>query len=126
MKILFQTLVVLTVGGWLTQTALAAEDDPVKLAPDKYKVILNNDKVRVLDIRLRPGQKTPAHSHPDYIIYALNDGTAKVWDEKGKVSTMRLKAGQCVWRNDEIHTVQNVSKHTIHVLNIELKGIRLF
>ena len=126
MKMLFQTLVVLTVGGWLTQTVIAAEDDPVKLAPDKYKVILNNEKVRVLDIRLRPGQKTPTHAHPDYIIYAINDGTARVWDEKGQVSTMRLKAGQAVWRNDETHTVQNVGKHTIHVLNIELKGIRLF
>jgi quercetin dioxygenase-like cupin family protein len=98
----------------------------VKLAPDRYKVILNNDKVRMLDVRLKPGQRSPMHSHPDYIIYALNGGTAQFWDEHGKTSKMTLRAGQRVWRNDESHAVQNIGKHTIHVLNIELKGIRLF
>jgi hypothetical protein len=46
----------------MVQAVLAAEDDPVKLAPDRYKVILNNNKVRVLDVRLKPDQKSPMHS----------------------------------------------------------------
>jgi quercetin dioxygenase-like cupin family protein len=126
MKKLFQILFVLAISGWFAQAALGAEDDPAKLAPKIYKVILNNNQVRVLDIRLKPGQKTPTHSHPNYIIYALNGGTARFWNEKGQASTMSMKPGQCVWREDETHTVQNVGKHTIHVLNIELKGIRMF
>lgn len=126
MKKLSQILLVLAIGGWFTQAALGAEDDPVKLAPKIYKVILNNEHVRVIDVQLKPGQRTPTHSHPDYIIYALNGGTARFWNEKGQASTMTMKPGQCVWRNDETHTVQNVGKHTIHVLNIEVKGVRLF
>ena len=126
MKKLFQTLLVLAISGWFTQAAFGAEDDPVKLSPNIYRVILNNNQVRVLDVRLKPGQKTPMHAHPNYIIYALNGGKARFWNEKGQASTMTMREGQCVWREDETHTVQNVGKHTIHVLNIELKGIRMF
>ncbi|MEP7015822.1 MAG: cytoplasmic protein [Verrucomicrobiota bacterium] len=126
MKNLFQTLLIIAVGGWLAQTARGAEDDPVKLAPRMYRVLLDNHQVRVLDVRLRPGQKTPMHSHPDYIIYALEGGTARFFDEKGKATTMHVRPGKCVWREDETHAVQNIGKHTIHVLNIEVKGVRMF
>jgi quercetin dioxygenase-like cupin family protein len=126
MKTLIQTLLVVVLSAWLAQTVLAAEEDPVKLAPNIYKAILDNRQVRVIDVRLRPGQKTPMHEHPDYVIYALSDGKARFWDEKGQVSTMRIRAGQCIFKEDETHAVQNIGKHTIHVLNIELKGFRLF
>src|ERR1700736_5830632 len=120
MKILLQTRLVLTLAGRLSQTAFA--QDPVKQSPDKYKAILNNEKARVLDVRLKPGQKSPMHSHPDYIIYALSGGTAQFWDAQGKTSKMTLRPGQCAWRNGESHAVQNIGKTTIHVLNIEIKG----
>ena len=126
MKKLSQILLVLAVGGWFTQTAQAAEDDPVKLAPKNYRVVLNNDKVRVIDVRIKPGQKMPMHSHPDYLVYAVENGTVMFWDEHGKSSKVHLRAGQWSWRNDETHSVQNVGKHTIHVYNVELKGVRLF
>jgi beta-alanine degradation protein BauB len=119
MRILFQTLVILFVSCCLIQTGLA--QDPVKVAPDKYKVILNNDKVRVLDVRLKPGEKSPMHSHPNYAIYAFNSSTAKFTSKDGKTTDFTSKAGQCVWRNAESHSVENTGKTEIHVLNIELK-----
>ena len=126
MKTLIQTLLVLVVSAWLAQPIFGAEQDPVKLAPNIYKAILDNHKVRVIDVRLKPGQKTPTHEHPDYIIYALSGGKARFWDEKGQATTMTIRAGQCIFKEDETHTVQNIGKTTIHVLNIELKGFRLF
>ena len=33
--------------------------DAMTAAPDHHKVLLENDKVRVLDTRLGPGQQTP-------------------------------------------------------------------
>lgn len=69
MKIVFKILLVLVVGACVVKSGFA--QDPVKLKPDTYKVILNNDKVRVLDIRLKAGDKSPMHSHPDLVLYAL-------------------------------------------------------
>jgi hypothetical protein len=46
--------------------------DPVKVAPDIYKVRLENDQVRVLDIHRKPEAKSPTHSHPAYVVVALS------------------------------------------------------
>jgi hypothetical protein len=37
-------------------------DDDVKVAPDVYKVLLENDEVRVLEARLKQGAKSEMHS----------------------------------------------------------------
>ena len=34
-----------------------AGDDPVKIAPNNYKVMLENDRVRVSDVMLKAGDK---------------------------------------------------------------------
>jgi beta-alanine degradation protein BauB len=119
MRNLFQILAITVASCCLVHTSLA--QDPVKLAPDKYKVIFNNDKVRVLDVRLKPGEKSPMHSHPNYIVYALNSSTVKFTSKDGKTTDFKTKAGQCVWRDAESHAVENAGKTETHVLNIELK-----
>jgi beta-alanine degradation protein BauB len=126
MKLLLKSLLVLVLSCSLSSEIWAAEDDPVKLAPKNYRATLNNDKVRVLDVWLKPGQKVPMHSHPDYIIYVLSGGVVKFTDDKGKETKVRVHAGQTMWRNDEEHAVENIGKTTVHVLNIELKGVRIF
>jgi quercetin dioxygenase-like cupin family protein len=126
MKSLFKILIAFLVVSSFSQKIRAAEDDPVKLMPKAYRVTLNNDKVRVLSVTLRPGMKTPMHSHPDSVVYVLNGGILKFTDDKGKSMTVRMRAGQTIWRNDEDHMVQNVGKRTVQVLQVELKGIRLF
>src|SRR6267143_3780351 len=81
----------------------ARAQDPVKLDPAHYKVILDNKQVRVLDIRLKPGEKTPMHSHPNHVIYSLTGGTVKFTSSDGKTNTVTTKAGQVVWHNAETH-----------------------
>ena len=98
------------------------ERDPVKLAPDFYKVALENDRVRVLDIRMKPGDKSPEHSHPAYVIYALSDAKLKFTDPDGTSEEVEVDAGQTVWRDAETHAVENVGTTEVHVLNIELRG----
>jgi quercetin dioxygenase-like cupin family protein len=45
----------------------------VQAAGDFYKVIVENDTVRVLEYRGAPGSKTPMHGHPNVIAYAVTD-----------------------------------------------------
>nr|NIP31626.1 hypothetical protein [Candidatus Dadabacteria bacterium]NIQ16433.1 hypothetical protein [Candidatus Dadabacteria bacterium] len=49
------------------KTAMA--QDAVKVAPESYKVLLENDRVRVLEFQIKPGKKDAMHSHPAYIVY---------------------------------------------------------
>ena len=41
--------------------------DAVSVAPNLYKVLAENDKVRVLETRYGPGVKSDMHSHPDLV-----------------------------------------------------------
>jgi quercetin dioxygenase-like cupin family protein len=45
----------------------------VQAAGGFYKVIVENDTVRVLEYRGAPGSKTPMHGHPNVIAYAVTD-----------------------------------------------------
>ena len=95
--------------------------DPVKVSPDIYKVALDNDRVRVLDITLKPGAKSPMHSHPDYVAYLVSEGKVKFTDKDGKTEERELKKGTTVWFDAMSHAVENVGTTELHVLNVELK-----
>jgi len=67
-----------------------ATQDPTKLASQLYRVVLNNDCVRVIDYRLKPGEKEPMHSHPSgVLVYYLTDAKMLVTlpARLGKLST---------------------------------------
>ena len=101
--------------------ATAKAQDPVKVDPGHFKVILDNQQVRVMDVRMKPGEKLPMHSHPNHVIYYLAGGTAKFTLADGKTDTVTSKAGQVIWHDAETHTVENVGKTATHALDIELK-----
>ena len=118
MKIYFQALAI-AAAFYFVQTSFA--QDPVKQSPDKYKVIFENNKMRVLDVHLKSGGKSPMHSHPNYLVYSFTSGSVKFTFKDGKTTDVKTKAGECMWRNAESHAVENTGKTEVHVLNIELK-----
>lgn len=103
----------------ILHTSLA--QDPVRSAPGVYKVLLDNDRVRVLDVHLKPGQTSPTHSHPEYLVYCVTGGKVKFTGPDGRSENVDLKAGECTWRPAETHSVDNVGTTECHVLNIEFK-----
>jgi quercetin dioxygenase-like cupin family protein len=51
--------------------------DPVTTSPRYHKVLLENDKVRVLEYRLKPGETEATHSHPAGVVYVLSGANLK-------------------------------------------------
>jgi quercetin dioxygenase-like cupin family protein len=98
------------------------EHDPAIIAPKIYKVLLENDQVRILEVRLKPGKKSPMHSHPAYIIYALSTCKVRFTLPDGKTKEVKMEAGEAAWSDAESHAVDNIGRTEVHVLNIELKG----
>jgi len=109
------------IGMSVLAVVVAKAQDPVKVDPKHYKVLFNNEYVRILDVRQKPGEKSPMHSHPNHVIYSLTGATIKFTSSDGKTNTVTTKAGQVVWHNAETHTVENIGKTENHVLDIELK-----
>jgi quercetin dioxygenase-like cupin family protein len=102
-------------------TKPAMAQDVVKVAPEAYKVLLENDRVRVLEYRIKPEEKDAMHSHPDYIGYAFNSGKIKLTFPDGKTVVREFDAGKAIWLDAETHAVENVGATTAHGLLIELK-----
>jgi len=109
------------VGMSILAVVVARAQDPAKVDPQHYKVLLDNEYVRILDVRQKPGEKSPMHSHPNHVVYALAGSTLKSTSSDGKTDTFTTKAGQVVWRNAETHTIEITGKTESHALDIELK-----
>jgi quercetin dioxygenase-like cupin family protein len=103
--------------------ATAKAQDPAKVDPAHYKIILDNSEVRILDIHQKPGEKSPMHSHPNHVVYSFNGETLKFTLPDGSTTIATIKAGQAIWRNAETHTVENIGKNEAHALDIELKEV---
>jgi quercetin dioxygenase-like cupin family protein len=102
--------------------ALHAQD-PVKVAPQNFRVLLENDQVRVLDFHTKPGVKIPQHSHPAYISYSISGaGKTKFTSQDGKITGQTAKTGQATWHEPQTHASEYEGSGTAHVLLVELKG----
>jgi beta-alanine degradation protein BauB len=95
--------------------------DVSKVNPKNFKVVLDNDKVRVIDNLSNPGEKSTWHSHPDMLIYVLEGGTNKSTTKDGKTKTTEFKKGETVWMDAVTHQTENIGKTKMHLLLVELK-----
>jgi quercetin dioxygenase-like cupin family protein len=96
--------------------------DPVKVAPKNFKVLVDNDRVRVLDFHSKAGEKIGMHSHPDCVIYRFTAGKTKYTLPDGKTTEREGKAGDVTWRAAETHATEYVGTGEAHALLIELKA----
>ena len=92
----------------------------MKVAKNAYKLVMENDRVRVLDLFLKPGDKAVMHSHPDHVVYVLNGGKAKL-TSSGKTDVMDMKNGQAIFLKAQSHDAENTGKTDLHLLVVELK-----
>ncbi len=95
--------------------------DPTRVAADVYKLILENDRVRVFDVRFTPGQRAEMHGHPDHVIYVISDYTLNLMMPDGTSQEVPLKAGQAFWMKAGPHAAENIGKTEGHALVVELK-----
>jgi quercetin dioxygenase-like cupin family protein len=94
--------------------------EAAQAAPHVYKVLFENDRVRLLDVRMKPGDESAQHSHPDYLLYALEGGKVKLTDASGSAE-VDIPAGAAMWREAEEHSALNVGTTEVHALFVELK-----
>ena len=97
------------------------DDDAVRVAPDSYKVVLENDAVRVIEVRIKQGAKSEMHSHPRSVAICLNDQRLRFTFPNGKTEDADLKRGQAVWLDGLSHAVENVGNEDVGSVVVELK-----
>lgn len=97
--------------------------DPVETNGDKYKVIFENERVRVLEYIDKPGDKTTLHHHPDTFTYTLGPFERKLYFNGGE-KIVSKKAFEAGWQEEQDHIGENIGDTNTHTLLVELKEPR--
>ena len=97
--------------------------DVMKAAPEHHKVLLDNDKVRVLEVRIKPGEKEAMHTHPATVHIELTPTKVKIGYPDDKSVILEGRQGEAIWVGPVKHTIENVGNTEIHAYIIELKDI---
>ena len=100
----------------------AAAQDPVKVDAKHYKVLLDNDQVRVLKIRYGAHEKSVMHEHPDAVAVFISEGHAKFNLPDGTSMPSDAKAGDVLFTPAGKHLPENVGAKAFDVVLVELKG----
>ena len=114
-------------------TAGPSSYDAVVAAPDNHNVVFENEKVRVLDVTIRPGEKEPFHEHQMSSVMNVITGAAlritEATMQNGKLVTGKtVEVGKDnfqpppLWMPPQgLHSAENVGSVTFHAYRIELK-----
>ena len=104
-------------GGSLAGDATPAESS-------QYKVVLENDRVRVLEFDAKPHEGicgVGMHSHPAHLTVVLDPADVKVTLPNGKVIRQAGVKNAVFWSDAETHAVENVGSSVSRALLIEIK-----
>lgn len=104
--------------------------DAMTAAPDHHRVIFENEHVRVLDARIKPGETVPVHTHRwPSIVYALSTSEFIRYDVNGNALLDSRTANAEIEIDSVIsqpplppHSIENVGDSEIRAINIELKN----
>jgi quercetin dioxygenase-like cupin family protein len=95
--------------------------DPVETDGDKYYVVLENQRVRVIRYHDKPGDRTSQHVHPDYVLYAESSFKRRLTFPDGRKQEVDVKAGSVVWMKGHIHIGENIGDTNTGAIIVELK-----
>jgi len=100
----------------------ARAQDPVKVASSTYKLIAENERVRVLRATVPAGGKTVMHEHPAHLVVSLGAANVKFTTPDGKTVDVAMKADDVTLMPAGKHAGANAGTGPVDVVIVEMKG----
>jgi hypothetical protein len=95
--------------------------DPIQVAPNNYKVVFENARVRVLSFHARPGEKWGLHAHPDAVVVSLDQYKVRNVVPGAEPTVREAKRGDVAWIPARSHTGENIGETDMDCILVELK-----
>lgn len=95
-------------------------NDPVVTNPQFYRVLFENERVRVLEYVDQPGDESTPHRHPDSVMFTLSAFSRRL-STSGRSVDVDLPAGVARWLPAQEHSGANIGETSTHTIFIELK-----
>jgi quercetin dioxygenase-like cupin family protein len=106
----------------LLLSAAAGAQDPLKVDPGHYKLVLENASVRVLRIHYPAGAKSQMHQHPDAIAIPLADSKVRFTLPDGKSEDSEMTAESAMYTPAGLHNPMNIGKGAVDAILVEFKS----
>jgi hypothetical protein len=102
--------------------------DALLAAPGSHRLLLDNDRVRVLEVVIEPGAHEPEHTHQAPSVMIVDElariryyqGDALLFESQarsGSTSDVRVR-----WMEPEgPHSVENIDQRRYHAIRVEFK-----
>ena len=103
----------------LVVSSVYAADDVVSVAPQQYKVLKEDAKVRVIEATLKKGDKIATHSHPAHVVYVMKAGKVKFTLADGTTRDLESKDGDALIMPAGTHSHEHLTD--AHVIMVEIK-----
>jgi quercetin dioxygenase-like cupin family protein len=99
--------------------------DALTASPENFKLLFENEYVRVLEYTLNPGQKDQWHTHPPKSSYVVSGGQLKIYLENDSSFIATDTTGTVSWM-DYVgkHYVENIGKTPVKVILTEIKSLQ--
>jgi beta-alanine degradation protein BauB len=104
--------------------SIALAQDTAKAAVQNYRVVLENDRVRVLEYTSKPHEGVCGigmHSHPAHLTIVLEATKVKVTLPDGVVRESELERDLVFWSEAGTHGTENVSTTNSRSLHVIIK-----
>jgi len=99
----------------------AMSQDPVPLYPDNYKILLENDKVRVMEFKLKKGATEQFHQHPPAVTYVLDPFKIRFTFPDGTTKIRETKTGDVLYGDSVTHSPLNIGETNARGIIVEMK-----
>jgi len=98
------------------------EINAIEVSPNQFKVLFENEFVRVIEYNLKPGEKDLWHTHPKKTSYVISGGKLEIRTEEGEEFTVVGEKGNASWM-DAVgkHYAENIGDSTVRILLTEIK-----
>lgn len=100
--------------------------DAVRIEPTRFKVVFENDRVRVVRLRFGPRERGVMVSHPPRVLVTLTDVSVKLLFADGRTDQRGAPAGVAAWLDSETLQTENAGIEALEVVLVEPKSVRGF
>jgi hypothetical protein len=100
--------------------------DAVQIEPTRFKIVFENDRVRVVRLRFGPRERGVMVSHPPRVLVTLTEVSVKLLFADGRTDERGAPAGVAAWLDTETLQTENARTEPLEVVLVEPKSARGF
>ena len=100
--------------------------DAVRVEPTRFKVVFENERVRVVHLHFGPRERGVMVSHPPRVLVTLTDVSVKLLFADGRTDERGAPAGVAAWLDTETLQTENLRTEPLEVVLVEPKSARGF